>query len=189
MPNWCSNSVTISGPADQIERVRQGISQGNLFNTFAPMPEILSRVISPIRYGPNGRAMLSVDPSVLSELVEATVEEQAQIAACAPFTTWHDWAAANWGTKWDPSSEDYHVSVDETQAISVGFDTAWSPPIEFYKAVEEAGLSVDAKYYEPGMCFYGYFQNESELTERFTGISDIPQDIMDEFGIEEWIEE
>ncbi len=189
MPNWCNNSVTFSGPADQIERVRQGISKGDLFNAFAPMPEILSKVISPIRYGPNGRAMLSVDASVLSDQIEATPEEHAAVLACAPYTTWHDWAAANWGTKWDPSADDYHVSVDETQAISVGFDTAWSSPIEFYKAVEEAGLSVDAKYYEPGMCFYGYFQNGSELTEGFSDISDIPADIVDEFGIEEWDEE
>jgi len=65
---------------------------------------------------------------------------------------WYDWRVANWGTKWDVNSNgngDPAVSSDGL-GVQLSFDSAWSPPLEFYGKMEELGFTVDAFYYEPG---------------------------------------
>ena len=39
MPNWCDNSVTISGPKDQLNRIRKAVANGSLFEEFVPIPK------------------------------------------------------------------------------------------------------------------------------------------------------
>ena len=40
MPNWCDNSVTISGPKDQLNRIRKAVANGSLFEEFVPIPKV-----------------------------------------------------------------------------------------------------------------------------------------------------
>jgi hypothetical protein len=93
-----------------------------------------------------------------------------------------------WGTKWDLPSDDYTVH-DHGTSITLFFMSAWSPPIEVYQAMVEDGLNVDAKYHEGGMAFYGYFINGNENTVSYSNFDQLPEDIVDEFGLEDWEEQ
>lgn len=90
-----------------------------------------------------------------------------------------DWYAHNvaaWGTKWDTGGSD--ISALESNMICLVFDTAWSPPVEFYRALEEQGWTIDGSYYEPGMSFVGSYS--TELGEQTYTIPDNLDDVLDE---------
>ena len=56
MPNWCNNSITITGPADQVknlwEQAQTNWKNGDygLLNAMVPMPEALKGTTSPVSY-------------------------------------------------------------------------------------------------------------------------------------------
>ena len=72
-----------------------------------------------------------------------------------------------WGTKWDV--DPYHCELDEESSVlSVSFDSAWTPPINFYDYLQSKGFSVYASYYEPGQSFAGIYENgEDRSYEEF----------------------
>ena len=84
----------------------------------------------------------------------------------------------HWGTKWDFGKTEYTADeecdwqVDEEGygLVRLRFDTAWSPPIGWYEALNVLDMTVEAYYYEPLMQFYGQWSNPVEgiLDEYFT---------------------
>lgn len=148
MPNWTTNNIRIHGNAEVLKQIRdlvRGEPQGEegsvdhfSFDKMMPMPKILNRVVSPPRHGENGRIMIYAEgASELSfNFAEATVEEQAQIDACHPYTDWYNWAVDNWGTKWRAHAEDWNVSVDGT-TMFITFDTAWDAPRPIFEKFAE----------------------------------------------------
>jgi hypothetical protein len=74
------------------------------------------------------------------------------------FKNWYDWQVANWGTKWDICEATITPS-DDGYSATLGFDTAWSPPIAAYEKLLDLGFSIRAYYYEPGMCFAGIWED------------------------------
>jgi len=104
---------------------------------------------------------------------------------------WYDWRVTNWGTKWDVGGEDAFcermVTADNTVVLS--FDSAWSPPIEFYSFMKsEHGFDIRASYFEPGMGFCGdwidgmdnYYECEWH---------DFPTHLIEEYNMAEFYEE
>jgi hypothetical protein len=69
----------------------------------------------------------------------------------------YEWSCNNWGTKWDASVREYNINNEG--ALYASFDTAWSPPIEFYEFLESEGYTVDAFYNEEGMAFCGTYSD------------------------------
>lgn len=108
-----------------------------------------------------------------------------------------DWYTHNisaWGCKWDTGGTD--ISALETDSITLVFDTAWSPPLAFYAALEEQGWEVEGHYYEPGMAFVGTYTTASgddcydipETLEEF--LDTVPQELDECWGISEnWPED
>ena len=92
-------------------------------------------------------------------------------------------------TKWDVGkaseydNEPHRVSDNE---IHVYFDSAWSPPTDAYYKLEDLGFEVKAYYYEGGMGFWGEFIDGCDTTY---SNGEIPQDIKDRFGIEEYTDD
>ena len=100
-------------------------------------------------------------------------DDHAQVDALAeafnegkPFATFqpppsgeweYGWCSENWGTKWDVQPIDSVESEDGS--LSVMFDSAWAPPIGFYRHMESLGWSVDATYHESGMSFAGHYSD------------------------------
>ena len=84
----------------------------------------------------------------------------------------------HWGTKWDFGKTEYTADeecdwqVDEEGygLVHLRFDTAWSPPIGWYEALNVLDMTVEAYYYEPLMQFYGQWTNPVEgiLDEYFS---------------------
>lgn len=112
---------------------------------------------------------------------------------------WYWWRVNNWGTKWDIQLYHWDV-IDDT--ITIGFDTAWAPPIGAYESMaENHGIEVVASYYEPGCAFCGTWDNENREEHYEYGELETPEavrehigeDLDDEWGISEdirqWIEE
>lgn len=108
---------------------------------------------------------------------------------------WYEWCIANWGTKWDVSTNKESVVVDDNGVLTVSFDTAWGPPIVAYDRLQDAGFTVRAYYYEEGMDFAGFY--DDRYTQHLDGISTMsPDEIRDDypeldeaFGIADRLEE
>jgi hypothetical protein len=182
MPNWCSNSITISGSTDTIKQLWDDAHVGDdfgLLNAMVPMPKELDGTTK----GTDGDAV-----------------------------NWYDWRVTNWGTKWDITDEglEYVDNKDGTSHITGWFDSAWAPPIEAYNTFldDMDGCSIEATYEEGGMDFAGiytdgddqYMEGLSEWCESVVkgtcALSDTPelfQKLEDEFELienrREWIEE
>lgn len=71
---------------------------------------------------------------------------------------WYDWCIKNWGTKWSPSPESISIDCDDDyEYFNASFDTAWSPPIEFFENVSKIypELVFILRYVEEGVGFTG----------------------------------
>ena len=140
MPNWCSNSITISGPKDKIKAIwEEATAEGDhkgLLEALVPAPENLFR-------------------GNLGAAEEAECKEKG-------IPNWYNWNINNWGTKWDVSTEGLEFIEDGDDAQITGwFDSAWSPPIEAYNNFleENEDCSLEANYEEGGMDFAGIYDN------------------------------
>ena len=157
MPNWCYNTVRISGHGNyKVEELMEAV-KGKLveqdgkeyqapfsFNSIVPMPEDIRDTTSPTR----------ISETNTQEQVDALQEKYG-------VTNWYDWAIKNWGTKWDlnafhdDTQVDYHEDANE---VTYRFDTAWSPPQLVHTALVEQypAVNISWHYDEPGMEFSGY---------------------------------
>ena len=170
MPNWCNNSITITGPAHKLQAIwdlaQLGEDQaGGFLQALCPMP---------------------------AELINTT----------APSTeaNWYDWRVAHWGTKWDVDVDNMYLEqLESGQAeITGGFDSAWSPPVDALQAYAEANpdVSLEIKYFEPGMCFIGiwntdgadgYWDDVNDLVEDQEEIEDQTLlELMEFFDVQSW---
>jgi len=175
MPNWCNNSVTFTHEdPEQIARVVKAYNDERLFDEFLPCPPELRE-----------------ETAVGANFVKRDEARQAELYAKYGFASWYDWQVAHWGTKWDVNTYDKLDDLPPTAtSVCFGFDTAWSPPIEFYQHMEEQGFHIEAFYYEPGMAFCGLYEDGSEDHFEITGDSDwvekhIPRRIDEAFSISE----
>ena len=141
MPNWCSNGITLrhADPA-MIDRAQK--SDGLLME-FLPTPQDLIDTVAGFK-GEDER-----------EAHEA--QQRANIEKYG-YKDWYDWNVANWGTKWDFTLE--NVDRPDPNTLTAAFDSAWSPPVEAYRRLEELGFEIEAMYYEPGMAFCGSYTTE-----------------------------
>ena len=95
---------------------------------------------------------------------------------------WYWWNIENWGTKWDTKPYDVEWAED---CVSFRLETAWSPPIKFYEAMQDLGYNIEAWYLEEGMAFCGHF---SEDGDDYYDYSNMGADQMEE-ELPEWAEE
>jgi len=136
------------------------------------------------------------DPAKLTELVDAYKRGEL-MEHFLPTPTdengeldkdWWDWRVNNWGTKWDVGGEDAFVDRPDQTTVVLSFDSAWSPPIEFYIFMKGQDFDIRASYFEPGMGFCGdwidgmdnYYEAEWH---------DFPTHLIEEYNMEEFYEE
>ena len=181
MPNWCNNSVEIyhEDPA-MIERVRTAFNDGKLLNEFIPVPQELIDTVS--GFVPEQEAL---------EAKQAANREKYG------YSTWYDFCVSEWGTKWDVGGD--NPAQDIPGGLMLGFDSAWSPPINAYEKLEAQGFRIRAMYYEPGMAFAGIWEDGSDEYYEYGGMSsekiaeELPVELDEAFNISEdvamWEEE
>lgn len=149
MPNWCQNTLGISGKEEDMEmfisKIKENVGSGEykLLENLYPMPQELD--IDSAMGSPNN----------WTEHHKSNVEKYGH-------TDWYDWRIANWGTKWTESdlrvAEEYNVNKFSNLAtIAFAFETAWSPPIEAFNkiAADYPKLLFTLYYEETGMGFCG----------------------------------
>ena len=107
----------------------------------------------------------------------------------------------NWGTKWDfgktqytPDEEcDWQVDEEGYGLVHLRFETAWSPPLGWYEALDKLDMTVEAYYFEPGMAFCGQWSNPVEgiIDEEIEihNPSDVPYIISQVFNTDEIYDE
>ena len=144
MPNWCNNTITLTGPKEKITAIYAKAKKDDaLLQQLKPMPDALEGTTSPAPK--EGKVQPLVDG----------------------FDNWYDWRVQNWGTKWDVDMEGLELSDDGT-TITGWFDSAWSPPIHAYEYFLTANedCSINSYYYEGGMDFAGQWEDfaDAEVT-------------------------
>ena len=75
---------------------------------------------------------------------------------------WYDWRIKNWGTKWDAT---LLKATRKKNSATLYFETAWAPPIEIYKVLEEEGFKVEATYVEQGVQYAGHYKDGTDFSE------------------------
>ena len=176
MPNWCNNSLSLShtDPA-MITKAAEALKAGNFLETFIPIPPELKGTTAPAN-----------DTSV-------SVTYNGNV-----YSDWYQFCVNEWGSKWDVESYGGTNISDDGLTLNDGFDSAWAPPTEAYRKLEELGFEVEALYYEPGCAFCGEYSDGFDQYYEIPGNSDdvdaeIPEHINEAFGIAEnmrmWEEE
>ena len=111
MPNWCNNTITLTGPKDKVKKIfDEAKKEDCLLNLLYPMPSALEGTTSPAPK--EGKVQPLVDG----------------------FDNWYDWRVQNWGSKWDVDTDNLEYREEDDQGIIQGwFDSAWAPPIHCYE--------------------------------------------------------
>ncbi len=183
MPNWCNNTVEIYHPDPaKLKEFVDAVNEGKMCNYICPVPEDLQIVA--------GRVGDDTDPAQ----IDLEAKEKSNLAKYG-VANWYDFCVANWGTKWDVDPYD-KVMLTEGQKndITIGFDSAWSPPIGIYEKMVDQGFSVRAYYYEPGMNFAGIWWDGDDDFYDLPSTSEavreeIPAELDEMFGISECMAE
>lgn len=151
MPNWCFNRLTISTTSESGKKLAEAFrpkyeKDGEYF--AQPFQDIM----------PCPQELIDTEASLGQEPNPKQLANKKKYG----FSDWYGWRVANWGTKWDARVyEFYDQNPDET---SVVFDTAWSPPENFFRVF--AMLNPDVyfrnEFDEEGMSYEGFCENTKE---------------------------
>lgn len=175
MPNWCANSLHLAHDnPEMIERAVKAAGDGRLLSEFVPCPQALIDTVEG----------WSADAALQAEI---DAKQEANMAEYS-YTSWYNWCISNWGCKWDVDC--HAVNREDANNAFMAFDSAWSPPIEFYEQMEELGFIVEAYWYEPGMMFCGLREDGVTDDYEIRGNSDwvvnnIPKALDEAMGISE----
>lgn len=182
MPNWCDNIVILTHEdSKMIHRAAKAFKRGELLNEFIPVPVDLKDTMA----GSFGDAVKQAELEARTELNRQTYG----------YANWYDFCVGEWGTKWDIGGKDeYCVHLDKNN-INISFQSAWAPPVEAYRKLEELGFKIDAKYYEPGMAFAGWYYDGTDDYYEFNGKNagqlevELPEELDEAFGITDGMRE
>jgi hypothetical protein len=171
MPNWCDNTVYIThDDPKKIQVLVDAWKENKFFGTIHPEPDYTKVKVKPTFPSIKGND----DP-------------------VNPESAWWDWRVQNWGTKWEITTDEAYIDIQENE-IRASFATAWSPPTGIFDKLVDQGYGVNALYYEGCCCFCGQYVDGSDETYDISGNwldvkNNIPDNIDLEFGITESMKE
>lgn len=178
MPNWCSNTLTLTHEDPKmIARAKEAFANGNFLQEFLPVPADLLNEETTTHYA-------DVDKQqAVDALKQANRDKHG-------YESWYDWCVNEWGTKWDVGDGQGIQTWDEHELI-VYFDSAWAPPARAYEKLDDLGFTVYATWYEPGCAFAGMY-DEYGITDYDLSNMDskevqdnLPQELDEAYGISE----
>jgi len=147
MPNWCFNTINVSGPRHEVKKFLKAVSSNQEnrhldFNGVVPMPEEIRDTNS---------------PNLNEELSKILIKKYGS-------EDWYSWTLKNWGTKWNPECldgwDETFSEENKTLDITINCQTAWSPPTEFLINASKIypALVFSNDFYEEGNCFVGQYE-------------------------------
>lgn len=174
MPNWCANSLKliattpesdakISDIVRELARATAANDSANIFNLIKPVPHALQIVAG----------WLGDDAEQAA--LEAAGQKNLDTYG---YKNWYEYCVGEWGTKWDARDATYDIDGNQ---VTIYFDTAWSPPMGIYHALENMGFKVEATYVEQGMGFIGYYRDGRDTFEEMDQLQPELDDEDDEF--------
>ena len=140
MPNYCNNTVQITGPKKKIQAIKKAMDAGKFLNHLYPMPAELENT--------------TADGSKNEALIKKT-----------GYSDWYGWCTSEWGTKWEISEGYSEPEITKwskgDEMLNWSFDSAWSPPVGAYQKYldKNSDVSIFATYYEPGCDFMGVWDS------------------------------
>ena len=153
MPNWCENTINISGDQE----------------TLMNLKKFVGRPLKREGDDPIENPIFS-----LYNITAPTKDSEPRIGEAFKSQGDDDWyhnQINSWGTKWDVAGENVYMSESEG-SLSYSFDSAWSPPDLAIAKLAEVfpTLSIEHVYNEGGMCFWGIMTyKDGELLEEDGG--------------------
>lgn len=143
MPNRCNNTVSITWPADELDKIKKLLKKKWFFNSFYPMPKALKWSDSPSQKKDN-----ETDEQFKTRINKLSEKYWA--------TNRYDWHCIHRWTKWDVASKKIYKQINDKE-IYLQFDTARSPPeFAFTKLAElYPKIKIFLEYSEPWMAFSG----------------------------------
>lgn len=162
MPNWCTNSLKVTGPTgalseftlrafgldgDVIDNLACGVVNGTELQGTETADEVRSRIIVDALMAERDESCFSFSRHIpMPEELQGTVsptptntEEECrrnlELRELYGYDNWYNWCVSNWGCKWDASHMD-PPTVDATQ-VRIRFETPWSPPLPWLETVHE----------------------------------------------------
>ena len=149
MPNWCNNSITISGPTETIKELWDDATaeEGGLLDAMVPMPASLNDTVADGSEGMN-------------------------------WYNWRvsNWGT-KWDVSTE--GLEFIDNGDGTACITGWFESAWAPPIGAYEQFldDMDNCSLSASYHEPGMDFGGFYvDGDDEYLENLHEEFKLPED-------------
>ena len=158
MPNWCNNYLELEheDPA-MIDRAQKAFNEGKLLEEFCPVPASLHIVAGSVG-DENDPAQKKLE------------EDTARNIEVHGYANWYDYCVNEWGTKWDVGA-DGQATVTSPNTITMGFDSAWAPPIAAMEKFQDLGFKVKLVYWESGMCFAGIYDENGDDYLDYTDMS------------------
>jgi hypothetical protein len=179
MPNWCSNTVSVSGDAADISEFKNWLGEGKgLLTKINPTPKQLTETVSGFHGDPEKQKALEAQEKINLEQFG--------------FKNWYDWNIGNWGTKWDLDVDIDDFNTTDTEVL-FSFESAWSPPQLAISALATKfnKLTIRHSFFEEGVGFVGYdlYENGEATVEEYN--DEYKSDkwkrlASDEFGWEPW---
>jgi hypothetical protein len=172
MPNWCANSLKLVATTPDSEKKLAEIVQELARAKTAGENPVIFGLIKPVPEA------LMITAGYLGDTVEqaALVEKEKENLKTYGYKNWYDFCIGEWGTKWDAKTEYDESYTIEGNQLTIFFDTAWSPPMQIYYALEEMGFEVEATYVEQGVGYIGYYSNGEDHCEEMNQFYPAPTD-------------
>ena len=150
MPNWCRNRITVYGneQTDKIKEVEKIFESKTPFNDIFPMPDWKNT--------PNENGELPVLHQEFNKNGDLFYETY-NFPDGKNDDRWYSWCVDNWDTKWEASEVEFEC--DDSEILTITFDTAWSPPEGVMTKLREKfpDVSFQCFYDEPGCEAAGYY--------------------------------
>jgi Ferredoxin-like domain in Api92-like protein len=152
MPNWCYNTLTIQGPKDQVDYIKEKLNRPFTVLHDRWNMETQEMEISETTYSAPVFAFWNIHSPLEDGItMEEYVKQPARLgidtnspdwfAKEVEFAKtqhdWYNWNTSNWGTKWDVAVSDddkypetellEHMSKGEDQWLVYKYNTAWGP--------------------------------------------------------------
>lgn len=164
MPNWTTNTVTITGTKPVLEKVKELLKSENTvfdFDKIKPMPKsldiesgsIMTSAMTMASNKPTSAAYKKAKekihlPYTMHQMpagYSAVLTTDTDVIAIGKLylenkekygaTTWYTWCIENWGTKWNVP--DAVLDSESDTELVYYFNTAWSAPIAVLQTLSE----------------------------------------------------
>ena len=172
MPNWCSNTLNVSGNAEELEKfvtASQGLPAAYPPQEWEKGLDLVPPTENYFCFNalvPTPQAVLDMGYDSHEKLPESIWDLMQQGHPIENIDGYH-WSIQNWGTKWDVYYD--RITPEEMgwskgcESISFTFDTAWSPPRGWFAQVIQLypELYFELHYEESGCFFAGIMYGEN----------------------------